>query len=238
MTQGSERPRPDRSAYTAGARAIVPVIASDIAFGGSLGVLAGAAGIPALAAVVMSALAFSGSAQFAAISVVAGGGSVIAATLSAASLNSRYAVMGLTVAPAFEGGVVRRFLLAQLMVDENWAIAWRADGVFDVRRMLGAGIVLWVSWVGTTAIGVWASGAVGDPNALGLDALSPALFLALLVRRPWSRRQAVLATMAAAVSLALVPLLPVGLPLLFASVIMLVVGSQAQARWPENEPRR
>ncbi len=226
MTEDSQR-RSERSSYALGARAILPVLPSDLAFGASLGVLAGSAEIPALAAVAMSALAFSGSAQFAAFSVVAAGGSVVAATLSAASLNSRYAVMGLTVAPAFEGGVVRRFLLAQLIVDESWAIGWTTDGGFDVRRMIGAGAVLWVSWVGATAIGFAASAAAGDPKALGLDALSPALFLALLVRRPWTRPQASLAVVVAAVSLALVPVLPVGLPLLFASLLAFAAGPGA-----------
>ncbi|HEX2088322.1 MAG TPA: AzlC family ABC transporter permease [Actinomycetota bacterium] len=234
---GASRRRPERSSYVLGARASLPVVASDVAFGASLGVLAGSAEVPALAAVALSALAFSGSAQFAALSVVAAGGSVVAATLSAASLNSRYAVMGLTVAPAFEGGVIRRFLLAQLLVDESWAIGWTTEGVFDVRRMIGAGVVLWVSWVSATAIGVAVSGAAGDPEALGLDALSPALFLALLVRRPWTRRQASLSVGAASVCLALVPVLPVGLPLLFASLLAFVAGPRASAGTEaEKEP--
>jgi predicted branched-subunit amino acid permease len=222
---GASRGRGERSSYALGARAILPVLPSDLAFGASLGVLAGSAEIPALAAVAMSALAFSGSAQFAAFSVVAAGGSVVAATLSAASLNSRYAVMGLTVAPTFEGGVVRRFLLAQLIVDESWAIGWTTDGAFDVRRMIGAGVVLWVSWVGATAVGLAASAAAGDPKALGLDVLSPALFLALLMRRPWTRRQVALSLGAAIASLVLVPFLPVGLPLLFASLLAFPAGS-------------
>jgi predicted branched-subunit amino acid permease len=234
---GAPRRREERSSYALGARAILPVVASDLAFGGSLGVIAGAAGIPAAATVAMSAVAFSGSAQFAAISVVAAGGSVVAAALSAASLNSRYAVMGLTVAPVFEGGVVRRFLLAQLMVDESWAIAFTTDGAFDVRRMIGAGVVLWFSWVGATAVGVAASAAVGDPKTLGLDALSPALFLALLVRRPWTRRQISLALAAAAASLVLVPVLPVGLPLVVVSLLAFTAGP-ATAKETEAEEER
>ena len=54
-------------------------------------------------------------------------------------------------------------------------------GRFDIRRMLGAGLVLYVGWVGGTVIGVVAGGSLGDPATLGLDAAFPALFLALLV---------------------------------------------------------
>ena len=96
-------------------------------------------------------------------------------------LNARYVPIGVSVAPFLRGGPLRRFLTAQLVVDESWAIASRGDGRFDRHRLVGAGVVLWLAWVAGTVIGVLGGEALGDPMALGLDAAFPALFLALLM---------------------------------------------------------
>ena len=47
--------------------------------------------------------------------------------------------------------------------------------------MLGATLPSYPCWVAGTAIGVFAGDLIGDPAALGLDALFPAFFLCLLV---------------------------------------------------------
>ena len=175
-----------------------------------------------LAPVVMSATTFAGSAQFAAASVLGTGGGVLAAIGAAALLNARYAPISLTVAPSVGGSLVSRLLQSQLIVDESWAVAQVGGGRVDRRLLVGAGLLLYVGWVGGTAVGVLASGVVGDPERYGLDAAFPALFLALLVRQLASRRDVVAALLAPAIALALVPVSSPGVPIIAASAACLL----------------
>jgi predicted branched-subunit amino acid permease len=174
-----------------------------------------------LAPVVMSATSFAGSAQFAAVSVFGAGGGAVAAVAAAVLLNARYGPMGLAAAPAFRGGRSRRLAEAQLVVDEAWALSIHR-GRFDRHILLGAGGLLYLAWVVGTAGGVIAGSALGDPKDLGLDAAFPALFLALLAGQLGSREARAAAVAGAAISLALVPLTPPGVPIIAAAAGCLV----------------
>ena len=150
------------------------------------------------------------------------GGGAAAAIAAAVLLNARYAPISISVGPAFEGPAWRRFLEAQLIVDESWAISAVGPGEFSRRRLVGAGLVLYVAWVGGTAAGVLFGNLLGDPARLGLDAAFPALFLALLVPnldRPQARVAAILG---AAIALALTPIAPAGVPIVAAGLACLV----------------
>ena len=174
------------------------------------------------APVVMSAITFAGSGQFAAASVLGTGGGVLAAVGAAALLNARYAPISLTVAPSVGGSLLSRLLQSQLVVDESWAVAQVGGGRVDRKLLVGAGLVLYVGWVGGTAVGVAGSRLVGDPGRYGLDAAFPALFLALLVGQLSSRRAIGAALLAAAIALALVPISSPGLPIVAASAACLL----------------
>lgn len=202
-------------------RAALPLAPSPVLFGLSFGVFAEAAGFGAAAAVAMSATTFAGAAQFAAVGVLGSGGTVAAAVLAAVFLNARYAAISATVASIFPGGRLRRLAASQSIVDESWAIAGRG-GRFEWQLLVGAGIVFYVLWVSSSAVGTVAGGVLDDPDALGLDAAFAALFLALAVPylRTTKGRQAALA--AAAITLVLTPFAPLGLPLVAASAACLV----------------
>ena len=211
-----------REGYAEGARAAAPIGVAAFAFGISFGVLAQAAGLGGLAAVVMSGTTFAGSAQFAATSVLGAGGGAVAAIAAALLLNGRYAAISISVAPAFRGSLVRRVVESQLIVDESWAIAVASKERFDRRVLIGAGLVLYVGWVGGTAVGAAGAGFLGDPEQLGLDAAFPALFLALLARQLGSTRAVAAALAGAAIALALVPFTPAGVPIIAASAACLI----------------
>ncbi|HVM25692.1 MAG TPA: AzlC family ABC transporter permease [Candidatus Limnocylindrales bacterium] len=192
-------------------------------FGVSFGVLAvTTAGFAAPAAVLMSMTTFAGSAQFAAASVMAAGGQTTAAIAAALLLNARYVPIGVSVARYLSGNSAVRFLKGQLVVDESWAIAARGDGSFNPGRLLGAGLLLWIAWVGGTVVGVLGGEALGNPAVLGLDAAFPALFLALLVGQLRSRRATTAAVLGAAIALSLVGFTPPGVPIVAAAAAALI----------------
>jgi predicted branched-subunit amino acid permease len=91
-----------------------------------------------------------------------------------------------------------------------------------VPFLIGAGLVLYASWVTFTTVGVLAGDLLGDPARLGLDAAFPALFLALLVTQLDSRRAVVTALLGAAIALVLVPIAAPGVPIVAAGAACLL----------------
>ncbi len=210
------------SGFGAGVRAVLPLTIAVLAFGLSYGVLARAAGMGSIAPVVMSATTFAGSAQFAVASVLEASGGVAAAVAAGLLLNARYAPMSVVAAPGFRGSWLRRLLTSQLIVDESWALAARRGRPFDVSFMLGAGAILYPTWVGSTVLGVLAGDLIGDPTRLGLDAAFPALFLALLVPMLRSRQAVAAALLGGLIALVLIPVAAPGVPIIAAALACLV----------------
>jgi 4-azaleucine resistance transporter AzlC len=195
----------------------------------SFGVLAREAGFSALGAIVMSAVVFAGAAQFAAISIIAAGGGLGAAIGAAALMNARFLPMGIALAPSLPGRALLRAGQGQTVVDASWAMANRGDGRFDRHFLFGASAVQYATWLLGTAIGAFA-GALGDPRDLGIDAIFPAYFVALLLPDLRDARSRGVALAGALIALALVPLLPPGLPVLAASVAALAGLKRTHAR--------
>jgi predicted branched-subunit amino acid permease len=108
------------------------------------------------------------------------------------------------------------------VVDSSWALALRPDGTFDRGFLFGHSAGQYVCWVTGTVAGVLVGGV--DIEALGLDAVFPAFFLALLIGelRKGTRTSLGVALAGGALALALVPVSPVGVPVLLASGTALV----------------
>jgi predicted branched-subunit amino acid permease len=192
---------------------MAPIALADIVDGVAFGALAAAA-MGHVAPIVMSLTAFSGSAQYAMLAVLGGNGTLAAALLAAAALNARYLAISAVVAERVPGSRWRRAACCVFLTDANWAVA--SDG--GPARLIGAALTELAAWTAGTAIGVACGSALGDPRRLGLDAAFPALF-AWLLRDQLTDRPAVLAALGGAtIALALVPLLPPGLPVLVAGL--------------------
>ena len=199
-----------------GIRAGLPLLLPTLVIGVSFGVLAQPV-MGAVAAVVMSLVVFAGSAQFAALSVLAAGGTAAAAAGAGILMNARFVPMGIAAASAIRGGRLRRAAEGWALVDASWALASDGRGGFDREVLLGAAVPQAVGWWGGTALGVVAGSVLGDPQALGLDAVFPAFYLALLVGEVRNGRALTAALLGAAIALALVPVVPPGVPVLAAA---------------------
>jgi predicted branched-subunit amino acid permease len=212
-----------------GVRAGLPFAVASFLLALSFGVVAEGAGLSAGAAIAMSAIVFAGSAQFTAIAIIAQGGTVAAAVLAAGLVNSRFLPMGVAIGPSLPGGPLRRAAQGQAIVDASWGIAGRGDGTFDRRLLFGSTAVQYAGWVGGTIAGALGGNVLGDPEALGLDAIYPAFFLALLIDELGDRRSRLVAALGALIALALVPVAPAGVPVLAASLAALI-GLHSSAR--------
>jgi 4-azaleucine resistance transporter AzlC len=206
----------------AGAREALPFAAAGFVTAISFGISARAAGMPSLAAIAMSAFVYAGSAQFAAVAILSQGGSVVAAVLAATLMNARYIAMGLSIGPSLKGSRVRRALEGQVVVDASWALANRGDGTFERHTLFGSSAAQYATWVTGTVVGVLAGGILPHPEDLGIDAIFPAFFLALLVGELRSLETGAVAIGGAIVAVVLGLLAPAGIGILAASAVALV----------------
>lgn len=205
------------------------VLTASLTLGVAVGVFAVAFGVGSVAAgasvwhaMTMSLLVFTGASQFAAVSVITTGGSTASALGAAMVLAARNGVYGLTMARHLTGSLPRRLVAAQLVIDESTAMS-TAERDLALRRYAfwATGISVYVFWNVGTVIGALIGSAI-DPETYGLDAAFPAGFVAMVaphLRRPEGRWAAFIGGV---VCLALIPFTPVGVPILCASVGVLV----------------
>src|SRR4051794_29044920 len=165
----------DSTDLRTGIRAGFPLVLPTFAIGLSFGVLAQPV-MGSIAPVVMSLIVFSGAAQFAALTVLTAGGGVVAAVAAGMLMNARWLPMGLAVGPFLKGRPLRRALESMALVDASFALSSRGDGRYDRGVLIGATVPQYAAWVGGTAAGVVGGAVIGDPGALGLDAMFPAFF--------------------------------------------------------------
>lgn len=186
-------------------------------YGISFGVLAVASGLSWVQACVMSMLVFTGASQFAFIGVLAAGGGLLAATGPAVMLAVRNAAYGLSLAPILPARLRDRALAAQLVIDETTAMARAEDDPPAARRaFLATGVSVWLCWNAGTLLGALVGGGLGDPRTLGLDAMFPAAFLALLAPQLRRAGAPASAVAGAVVAVVLLPFAPSGVPVIAA----------------------
>jgi 4-azaleucine resistance transporter AzlC len=217
----------DRRSIT---RSALAIGAATGAYAISYGVLAVAAGLSVAKTCALSLLVFTGASQFAVVGVLAAGGGVVAALAPALVLAARNAVYGVSLIPILRGGRRTRAWQSQLIIDESTAMArGQADPGAAHHAFLATGLSIFVFWNAGTLLGALLGGVLGDPRALGLDAMFPAAFLALLapqLRRPEARTAAMAGVL---IAVALLPFTPTGVPVL-AAVLGVLPAARALRR--------
>jgi predicted branched-subunit amino acid permease len=173
----------------------------------------------------LSLLLFSGASQFALAGVVASGGAPLAGALSAVLLGTRNALYGIRLGPLLGLRGWRRFVGAQVVIDESTAMAVGQPGPELARvGFWTTGVGVFVLWNTATAIGAVVGDTLGDPRAYGLDAAVSAAFLALLWPRLSTPAARLASLLAAALAIGAVPLAPAGVPVLLSVVVALALG--------------
>jgi predicted branched-subunit amino acid permease len=213
-------------AATAPARPVRDGIALGLAVGTSglaFGAAAVSSGLSVPQACVLSLLAYTGASQFALIGAVAAGGGLLAGSASAILLGSRNTLYGLRLASLLQVRGPARLLTALGVTDESTAFALAQPGAAEARAGFRATFAtLYVTWNLATAAGAIGAGRLGSPQSLGLDAVAPAAFLALI----WPRLRSGAAErgvglLGAAIALAATPFCPPGVPVILAAAAAL-----------------
>lgn len=207
------------------------------AYGFSFGAVSVATGLSVVQTCVLSLVMFTGASQFALVGVVAAGGSPASGAVTAMLLGTRNTLYGLRLAPLLGWTGWRRVAVSQLVIDESTAMSV-TRGHRDASRtgFLTTGLAVFVLWNLATLIGAVTGDAIGDPRTYGLDAAVGAAFLALLWPRLRDGRNRVVAVVAVAVALGLVPVTAAGVPVLAAGGVAVLAGALSRRPDPTEVP--
>ncbi|MGP3634679.1 AzlC family ABC transporter permease [Streptomyces sp. 24-1644] len=192
--------------------------------GFAFGVTSAGAGLTLLQTCALSLLVFTGASQFALVGALAAGGNPYTAAAGAFFLGVRNAFYGLRLSQLLALPRAVRPFAAQWVIDETTAVTLPQPTRRAARiGFTVTGLTLYVLWNLTTLVGALGAEALGDTNAWGLDAASPAVFLALLAPMLKSTTERVTAALAVLLALGLLPVLPAGLPVLLSALAAPVV---------------
>ncbi|MEV7417658.1 AzlC family ABC transporter permease [Streptomyces sp. NPDC089919] len=207
--------------------------------GFAFGVTAAGAGLSVAQACALSLLVFTGASQFALVGALAAGGNPLTAAAGAFFLGTRNAFYGLRLSQLLRLPRAVRPFAAHWVIDETTAVALAQRDRRSAR--LGftvTGLSLYVLWNLTTLLGALGAEAIGDPNAWGLDAAGPAVFLALLAPMLKTATERATAVLALVLGLGLLPVLPAGVPVLVAALaapaVLYLKGRGAAGRAPSG----
>jgi len=224
--------------FWTGVRAVVPILIGGFPFGMIYGALALNAGLSKPAAQMMSSIVFAGSAQFIAAQLVHDAVPGLVIVLTIAVVNLRHMLYSASLAPYLSSlSTYWKVLLSYLLTDEAYAptvIKYEQDGVqpFSHLFLLGAGLVLWIDWQISTALGIFLGTAI--PDSWSLDFALPLTFIAMVVP-VLKNRPSIAAALSAGVIALLAYSLPFSLGLLLAALVGIVVGTLLEGRRPQKE---
>ena len=165
--------------------------------------------------------------------VVASGGTTLAGVLSGWLVSARFGLVAAAIAPRMWASRGKRAAAAHFAFDTNVAIAQREPDDHNAQRVyVAAAIWLCIPWWVGGVLGVIIGERLGDPQSLGLDAVFPAVLLAIIWPQMRDRTRIPIAGLAAATALLLVEIAPGGIPVVVGACGALF----AARRRPENDP--
>ncbi len=194
-------------------------------YGFSFGAIASAAHASTWQAMCLSSVLFSGGSQFALVGALAEGSSALSAVAVALFLGIRNALYAVRLRPITNDySLLRRLVAGHITIDESAAMATAQDDPEDSKIAFWAtGFGVLVFWNLFTLLGSLSGSFLKDPATIGLTAAAPAAFASLVWPRLRDRTGLRIALLAAAITLALLPWAPRGVPVL-SSLLAIPIG--------------
>ncbi len=172
-------------------------------------------GTPSLRAFIASAVVFSATAQFAYVAVREAGGGEWAAILAGTVVATRFGILAVSLAPRLPEGTLRRTAAVVNAFDPNVAIAVQQPTPEAVEREFWRTTVgMMLGWFAGIGVGSFLGDVMGDTSRLGLDAVFPAALLAIIGNLLRTDDGLVAGVSGGVICLALIPVVPAGLPII------------------------
>ena len=175
--------------FIAGLRAGFPVCVGYFSVSFGFGALAVSQGLSVLQAVLISATNLTSAGQYAGLTVIVAGASLLEIILTQLVINSRYALMSLALSqrlgPQVKTGP--RLAVAFFNTDENFALGMTRLGKLTVPFFLGVGCIAALGWVSGTALGSLAGTLLPLSVRTALGVMLYGMFIAVVV--PQARQE-------------------------------------------------
>lgn len=205
-------------------KAIILISIATGIVGISLGSVAASFDVPLWIPLLLSLTVLAGAAEFTFIGMIATGTNPIFAALTGILINLRHLPFGLSVATFIEKNAYR-FVACHIMNDESVMFGLsQQDDQAKQKAYWMCGIGIAILWPIGVLIGYLLSKNIPDIYAFGIDAAFPAILFALILpmlRNKTTRHRVLLGSI---LSLASIPLLPTGLPVLVSMLGLLLKG--------------
>ena len=149
----------------------------------TFGMLAISQGLPAFQAVLISATNLTSAGQFAGLTVIAAGASLLEMALTQLVINLRYALMSLSLSQKLDSRVtlLQRCIVAFGNTDEIFAVASSKPGTIGARYLYGLILGPVLGWTGGTLAGAVASGLLPAMVQSALGVAIYGMFIAIVV---------------------------------------------------------
>jgi len=215
-----------------------PVCLGFVPIGLAFGVIAQKAGLQPYQIGLMSLLVFAGSAQFIAVSMLAGGAGAVSIILTTFAVNLRHFLMSSSLA-VYMGGT-RKWLLSLFaygITDESFALNLSRfkTGNWGITQALTVNHVSNFFWIASTMAGGFAGEFIPE-GAFGIDYALPAMFIGLLAMQLKGRRYIVTAILAGILAVVFAMILPGNFYIIAASMLAALGGVLINRRLQPEQP--
>lgn len=171
------------NSFRAGLRDGLPIALGYFPVSFTFGMLAISQGLPAFQAVLISATNLTSAGQFAGLTVIAAGSSLLEMALTQLVINLRYALMSLSLSQKLDSRVtlLQRCIVAFGNTDEIFAVASSKLGTIGARYLYGLILGPMLGWTGGTLAGAVASGLLPAMVQSALGVAIYGMFIAIVV---------------------------------------------------------
>lgn len=188
--------------YGAGLRRGLPVGMGYFSVSFGFGAMAVAQGLNWLSAVAISATNLTSAGQFAGLTGIVAGATLVEIILTQLVINSRYALMSMALSQQMgeKIGIFARLLVAFFNTDEIFALAMDRKEPLTTAYLLGLGTLPFLGWTVGTLCGSLAGSILPDALGTALGVMLYGMFIAIVVP-PAKQEKSVLAAVLTALAL-------------------------------------
>lgn len=170
------------NSFLKGLIAGIPIGIGYLAVSFAFGIMAVKSGLSPLEALLISMTNLTSAGQVAGTPIIAAGGSFVELAMTQLVINSRYALMSVSLSQRLHGaGFISRFLIAFGNTDEIFAVSVGEEGGIGKKFFYGLMLFPWLGWSSGTVIGAVAGSALPEIITGSLGVAIYAMLIAVVI---------------------------------------------------------